>query len=179
MNGVKRFLGAVTNSEATSPPSSSSALPANGVLPLQVKPGPNWPPSSSLPGSPTGGTGSPYASPKMSTQGLFVRKKSIPAVDDAQLPPSSAYPMSSPGAGPSSPRAAPSRIVTRKNVTSSQSSDTAHKRTSSRLNIRDDLLLSLLASDAVVDSREFEILSSEEVDELKRVRNSASLCTAA
>ncbi|KAF9037819.1 hypothetical protein BDZ89DRAFT_431752 [Hymenopellis radicata] len=43
-----------------------------------------------------------------------------------------------------------------------------YKRSSSRLNIRDELLLSLLASDAVVDSREFEILSSEEVDDLKK-----------
>lgn len=35
---------------------------------------------------------------------------------------------------------------------------------------RDELLMSLLASEAVVDSREFEILSSEEVEELKKVR---------
>lgn len=34
---------------------------------------------------------------------------------------------------------------------------------------RDDLLVSLLTSEAVVDSREFEILSSEEIEDLKRV----------
>lgn len=36
------------------------------------------------------------------------------------------------------------------------------------MNTRDELLISLLASEAVVDSRDFEILSSEEVDDLKR-----------
>ncbi|KAJ7656872.1 Up-regulated during septation-domain-containing protein [Mycena polygramma] len=36
------------------------------------------------------------------------------------------------------------------------------------MNIRDELLISLLASEAVVDSRDFEILSSEEVDALKK-----------
>jgi hypothetical protein len=38
------------------------------------------------------------------------------------------------------------------------------------LNVRDDLLMSLLTSEAVVDSREYEILSGEEVEELKNVR---------
>lgn len=37
------------------------------------------------------------------------------------------------------------------------------------LNIRDDLLISLLASEAIVDSRGYEILSAEEVEELKKV----------
>lgn len=36
--------------------------------------------------------------------------------------------------------------------------------------VRDDLLMSLLASEAIVDSRGYEILSSEEVEELKKVR---------
>lgn len=44
------------------------------------------------------------------------------------------------------------------------------KRTSGLVNIRDELLMSLLTSEAVVDSRECEILSAEEVEELKRVR---------
>lgn len=34
---------------------------------------------------------------------------------------------------------------------------------------RDELLMSLLASEAIVDSRDCEILSSEEVEELKKV----------
>lgn len=42
------------------------------------------------------------------------------------------------------------------------------KRTSGLVNIRDDLLMSLLASEAVVDSRHCEILSAEEIEELKK-----------
>lgn len=44
------------------------------------------------------------------------------------------------------------------------------KRMSAMLNTKDDLLMSLLASEAIVDSRGFEILSAEEVEELKKVR---------
>ena len=43
------------------------------------------------------------------------------------------------------------------------------KRPSTVVNTRDDLLMSLLASEAVVDSRSFDILSTEQVEELKRV----------
>ena len=52
------------------------------------------------------------------------------------------------------------------------------KRSSSLLNTRDELLISLLASEAVVDSREFDILSSEEVEELKKARkeDTSSFC---
>lgn len=42
------------------------------------------------------------------------------------------------------------------------------KRSSQMLNVRDDLLLDLLASEAVVDSRGCQILSAEEVEELKK-----------
>lgn len=45
------------------------------------------------------------------------------------------------------------------------------KRSSQMLNVRDDLLLDLLASEAVVDSRGCQILSAEEVEELKKVRS--------
>jgi hypothetical protein len=38
------------------------------------------------------------------------------------------------------------------------------------VNTKDELLMSLLASEAVVDSRDSEILSSEQVEELKKVR---------
>lgn len=43
------------------------------------------------------------------------------------------------------------------------------KRESVQLNMRDELLMSLLTSEAVVDSRSFEILSAEETEELKKV----------
>ncbi|KAF7355742.1 hypothetical protein MSAN_01492100 [Mycena sanguinolenta] len=45
---------------------------------------------------------------------------------------------------------------------------TSRLATQSAFNTRDELLISLLASEAVVDSRDFEILSSEEVEELKK-----------
>lgn len=38
------------------------------------------------------------------------------------------------------------------------------------LSSKDDLLMSLLASEAIVDSRGFEVLNAEEVEELKKVR---------
>lgn len=44
------------------------------------------------------------------------------------------------------------------------------KQPSGSVNIRDELLMSLLTSEAVVDSRECEILCAEEVEELKKVR---------
>lgn len=41
------------------------------------------------------------------------------------------------------------------------------------LSSKDDLLMSLLASEAIVDSRGFEVLNAEEVEELKKVRPDA------
>jgi hypothetical protein len=43
-------------------------------------------------------------------------------------------------------------------------------------NTRDALLLSLLSSEAMVDSRAYEILSAEEVEELKKVRDIIQFC---
>lgn len=45
----------------------------------------------------------------------------------------------------------------------------AWKRASGTVDTRDELLMSLLASEAIVDSREFDILHSEDVEELKKV----------
>ena len=72
---------------------------------------------------------------------------------------------SSPVAGPSSPRMPP--LLMRVAELSRGGSE---RRTSAVLSSKDDLLLSLLASEAIVDSRGFEILSAEEVEELKKVR---------
>ncbi len=44
------------------------------------------------------------------------------------------------------------------------------KRSSTLLNTRDELIISLLASEAMIDSREYDILTSEEVEELKKAR---------
>ena len=72
---------------------------------------------------------------------------------------------SSPVAGPSSPRMPPLPMRV-----AELSRGGSERRTSAVLSSKDDLLLSLLASEAIVDSRGFEILSAEEVEELKKVR---------
>ena len=48
------------------------------------------------------------------------------------------------------------------------------KRSSQMSSVRDDLLMSLLASEAIVDSRGYDVLSSEEVEDLKKVRCAVS-----
>ncbi|KAK0243112.1 Up-regulated during septation-domain-containing protein [Armillaria nabsnona] len=179
MNGVRRFLGAATTTIQDTPP-PPLPIDTNGLPPL--KSGPTWPPQSP---TSTNGVASPFGSPKMTTAGLFLRKdrqKPPPPTADDDTPLKSSLrssnvstsslilsngQLSNSPVGPSPPRAGPSRIVTRKSV-KPPSMDSEYKRSSSRLNNRDELLLSLLASDAVVDSREFEILGFEEVDELKK-----------
>jgi hypothetical protein len=56
------------------------------------------------------------------------------------------------------------------NSTTKLTTENVWNYTSILVNPRDDLLMSLLASEAAVDSSGFQILSSEEVDDLKRVR---------
>ncbi|KAI0677214.1 Up-regulated during septation-domain-containing protein [Trametes maxima] len=184
MNGVRRFLGGTAGATST-PPSQTSPLPPSSpppstTNPLNVPPKPSWPPSS----PPQNGV--PLEdSPKMMTAALFFRK-------DRQRPPgpststksdedtgnssfqssrdsvdsgrTSTQP-SSPVAGPSSPRMPmPMRVseLARKPV------DGDGRRSSSILSSKDDLLISLLASEAIVDSRGCEVLSAEEVEELKK-----------
>ena len=90
--------------------------------------------------------------------------------------------------GPSWPPASPGSSVTKlrqpDNHRASSSSDTAaelrrvvtrklvpqeSQQVSAVINTRDELLISLLASEALVDSRAFQILTAEEVEELKKV----------
>lgn len=56
--------------------------------------------------------------------------------------------------------------ISRKSVNLSES---GWKRNSGTLNTRDELLMSLMASEAIIDSRGFDILSAEEVEDLKKV----------
>lgn len=135
-------------------------------------------------------------SPKVTTAALFLRKdrqKPLPsASEDTQgiasfhSPQSSresngvgsparsqaSVQMSSPVAGPSSPRPLPSRVseLSRKLVERPGVTTLDLKRNSEMGSTRDDLLIDLLASEAIVDSRGCEILTSEEVEELKKVR---------
>ena len=59
--------------------------------------------------------------------------------------------------------------TTRASFRKSGNTDPSWKRISGNLDTRDELLVSLMASEAVIDSREFAILGAEEVDELKKV----------
>ncbi|KAI0638527.1 Up-regulated during septation-domain-containing protein [Trametes polyzona] len=188
MNGVRRFLGGGTGSVTSTPSSQTSPLPPSSppssTNPLNVPPKPSWPPSS----PPQNGAAlAADESPKMTTAALFFRK-------DRQRPPPNGAPASasrsdedtgnssfqssrdsvdsgrtstqpsSPVAGPSSPRMPmPMRVseLSRKPVD-------GDARRSSILSSKDDLLMSLLASEAIVDSRGCEVLSAEEVEELKK-----------
>ncbi|KAJ6616211.1 Up-regulated during septation-domain-containing protein [Mycena sp. CBHHK59/15] len=144
--GVRRFLASATAS--TSPPASD---------PPPLKPGaPTWPPQSAgaTPTSPT-------------TAPLFLRKDKQ---DDAEAPRSPARmqkALKSPSSSASaSPKQQPPSTMSR--VPPPTRLSTSRTGIQGPLNTRDELLISLLASEAVVDSRDFEILSSEEVDDLKK-----------
>ncbi|KAK7696279.1 hypothetical protein QCA50_000933 [Cerrena zonata] len=93
---------------------------------------------------------------------------STPSRSNTSLPQAS-----SPGAGPSSPTrpAMPQRVsqLSRKSIERVVPAGLdLSKRLSGTTNMRDELLITLLASDAIVDSRGYEILSAEEVEELKK-----------
>lgn len=185
MNGVRRYFGGATGSATPSSqnaPLPSSTPPPGSTNPLNVPPKPSWPPSSPPQ------NGAPLEeSPKTTTAALFFRK-------DRQRPPpgasgstksdedtgnssfqssrdsiesgrTSTQP-SSPVAGPSSPRMPmPIRVT----ELARKPAD-GEKRASMIFSAKDDLLMSLLASEAIVDCRGFEILSAEEVEDLKKVR---------
>lgn len=172
MNGVRRFLGAAT----ASPPPASEDAPV--VPPLVPRNGPSWPPNNA--GSPDS---SPYTSPKMNTAALFLRK------DKQKAPPPPPLPNDDDSPGSSARTSGVSSMMTSQGQTSATSSPSRPsmsldkstpipgssrpewKRSSTLVNLRDELLVSLLASEAAIDSRDFEILSSEEVEDLKKVRD--------
>ncbi|KAG1763160.1 Up-regulated during septation-domain-containing protein [Suillus occidentalis] len=170
MNGVRKLWGG--GSSSANSPTALTPGPATPVTPTSISPAPPTTPSSE-------------SSPHTITPGLFIKKNkkqsSVATVSDAgngndingsDRPASAAssrvtsplrkpVPTPTPVPGPSSPRILPPlRLRT--------STASEWKRTSGLLNIRDDLLMSLLTSEAVVESRECEILSGEEVEELKK-----------
>ncbi|KAJ6561493.1 Up-regulated during septation-domain-containing protein [Mycena vulgaris] len=145
--GVRRFLASATGT--TSPPPSE---------PVPLKSGaPSWPPQSP-----------PVAPSSPTTAPLFLRKDK-----EEQEPPRSPARVQKPLANGSPQSPSPSRQQQLPSPLSRVPPPptrlaTSRTATQSPLNTRDELLISLLASEAVVDSRDFEILSSEEVDDLKK-----------
>ncbi|PPR02647.1 hypothetical protein CVT24_002130 [Panaeolus cyanescens] len=184
-------------SSSSSPPSSATPSEQNITPSFLPKTGPNWPPHSQ-PSSPIQPLSAPLPppssspSPFSSTQALFFKKStdSFSSTPYASLSrstssranntPNSA-PIPSPArsqtmpntpsqAGPSTPpRSLPNSTANRYSARKSVNPDNVPwKRTSGPLNTRDELIMSLMASEAVIDSRDFEILSTEEVEDLKK-----------
>ncbi|KAH0840238.1 Up-regulated during septation-domain-containing protein [Lanmaoa asiatica] len=182
MNGVRRFLiGGGSNAPPPPPPpqppppAPSTPPPAPFLLPSKS----SRPPQDSLPPSPTDGK------PTGGTPGLVIRKErtkqsQMTSPTSQQTPGSPSVPSQKPastarlvpnGAAtilgsptPSSSRVPPPSLA----QPMMSESSVGWKRTSELVNIRDELLMSLLTSEAVVDSRECEILSAEGVEELKK-----------
>lgn len=204
MNGVRRLLGAATGASPSSPDKDPPPVQTNfaTTAPLSIKDNtqaPNWLPSSSIlsPKQTSFGEsiqstaafflgkkdkgrqasaeeektiGSPYSAIRP-LNGLNSHTKSSP---HEQVPSPSHTPRNGSISDSPSPTL-PSRVITRKSVNRSDA-----KRSSGFTNTRDELLFSLLASEAVVDSCSFTVLTSEEVEELKKVakltlRNNSSL----
>ncbi|KAJ7068733.1 Up-regulated during septation-domain-containing protein [Mycena amicta] len=152
--GMRRFLASATGNGAASPPPGSD---------VPLKPGaPTWPPEPST----TGPSSPPSTSP------LLLRKDM--KQDDPDSPKSPARTQKPLNGLPTSPRStsgSPSRqLPSSLSRVPTQPTRLSTSRTAIQppANSRDELLLSLLASEAVVDSRDFEILTSEEVEDLKK-----------
>ncbi|EIN10854.1 hypothetical protein PUNSTDRAFT_85232, partial [Punctularia strigosozonata HHB-11173 SS5] len=191
MNGVRRlFTGASSATTPDPPPKPES--PPKATIPLVINAKPSWPPSSPSisPRSPTKSLpGSPLESPKTTTAGLFLRKDkqrppAMPSESDAGDTSFQSRPMSNAASSFMSPvrNQAPSlppspettqrsrpRTISRPSIISRKLPNySSPLRPSSPGNSRDELLISLLASEAVVESRDCEILPAEEVEELKK-----------
>ena len=103
-----------------------------------------------------------------STQPLFLKKKP-PSDDDNHSRPHFSTP--SPTRSHHLPNNSPpsSSSLNRTSRKSVNLSESGWRQNSGILNTRDELLMSLMASEAVVDSRGFDILTAEEVEDYKKV----------
>ncbi|KAF8806306.1 hypothetical protein BYT27DRAFT_7191636 [Phlegmacium glaucopus] len=129
----------------------------NGVLRLlSSAASPSRPDSQPLTWPPTQSSPDP-------TQPLFVKKDRPKPVTDELNHSRTFSNFSTPDN--SSPSSSSFNRISRKSVNLSES---GWKRNSGPLNTRDELLMSLMASEAVIDSRGFDILTAEEVEDLKK-----------
>ena len=112
-------------------------------------------------------TGSPYSAIRP-VNGLSSHShtKSLPREQILQQSPSPSHTPRNGSLSNSSSPILPSRVITRKSV---NRPDKDVRRSSGLTNTRDELLSSLLASEAIVESSGFAVLTSEEVEELKKV----------
>ncbi|KAF8559447.1 hypothetical protein OG21DRAFT_1503350 [Imleria badia] len=195
MNGVRRFLGGGGSSTQPPPPPQTPA-PDTPPPPPPAFSKPSWPPQGSRPSTPTDGkpastSGTPglvirkerakpsqVTSPTNRVEKTPPRSVSTPASARSPTGSIASYNVASPTRRPvrngsatilGSPTPSSSRVPPPCPAKPMMSESSAGwKHASGLVNIRDELLMSLLTSEAVVDSRECEILSAEEVEELKK-----------
>ena len=169
MNGVRRLLAVAGSASPPTAPSSESKAIHVAYNPVN---GPSWPPQSPvIPQTP------PQATPPTFRKEVDRLKQQPPLPpEDDPFSSNAAYSGSIPGSPPST-TSTPHRTIKRKSPPQAQSlTEIDWKRvtggsisSTTTSNVRDELLMSLLASQALVDSRDLEILTSEQVDELKKV----------
>ncbi|KAG6841855.1 hypothetical protein C0991_006263 [Blastosporella zonata] len=166
MNGVRRFLGGANPSTST-PPQSAVVDPPSSFNPKSTN-GPSWPPQSPITATP------PTPALTIKPESGLQRFQPTPPPDDQySISDSTRRPYADSPSPSSSPVQPAKGLTLRKLVTQSQKT-LSDKRSSGASSVsgvtttRDELLLSLLASQAVVDSRNFDILSSEQIDELNK-----------
>lgn len=154
MNGVRRFL---TGNTATSdPPQPHPVIP---IAPLSLNTKPSWPSTET-----DQTTNVLTDSPVSTTSPLSLKRdKQRPLDEDQSRRPSTRK--------DSSQLTSPSRVL----PPNAARLAVDHRNGEDAYSTRDELLLSLLASEAVVECQGHEILSSEQVEELKKVRCSRQL----
>lgn len=154
MDGVRRFL--VGNTAGPDPPQHT---PAVSISPLSL---------NTKPPADNDRTNILTESPVSTTSPLSLKRdRPRPQDDDKPQQPSSRKDFSQPIVPPRRTTQAPPPNTTPLAVDHG-TGENAHST-------RDELLLSLLASEAVVECQGHEILSSEQVEELKKVRRSRQL----
>lgn len=203
MNGVRRFF-ATANSKPPSSPSGSEPLQATSdtqtdpsePIPLLVN-NPEKQTSSSPSVINDQGLSNPHPYAPLSVQthktpALVIRKEdsSLPILrknefhlnGGTELPPSNSSAIHN--ASVSSTQNLPDTLGSDFEPTSTRYMNTPSTplvstsslgQLNSKLTIRDDLFLSLLTSEALVDSRGYEFLTAEEVERLKQVCHCSSL----
>jgi len=157
MNGVRRFL--TGNTASPDPPQPAPAVP---ISPLSLNNKPSWPPGDNDQ-TPNVLTESPVST----TNPLLLKRDRPRPQDDGQAQSSS-----------SRTDSAQSTLFPRKTTRMPPPNampPVDHENGENGYSTRDELLLSLLASEAVAECQGNEILSSEQVEELKKVRGNQQL----
>ncbi|KAI6100175.1 Up-regulated during septation-domain-containing protein [Pisolithus sp. B1] len=166
MNGVRRLWGGGRTSPATLQPQFPVTEVALPPTPPAAASGPLWSPQVSRSASPAADE------PPATTSGLTIRKTKQAPISSSigEKAPNLVrllLHLENPLEGAASQGPSHHYAATPDSLLASTTNETGRKRTSGHVDIRDELLMSLLTSEAIVDSRDCEILGAEEVEELK------------